>query len=218
MALINCSHCGKEISDKTSKCIHCGQPLKKDVPKKSTSNNPLWVRIIINVLLTFGFCLILYNLGVITTRYSGNYAFMHFLEFIEFRYLGLDFEFSILNIITLIYILGLFLSTIFNHNQKIVTVLFIGLLIGEVIFGSMVLLVTVYSPNINYFLIILYTIGWMFYVLKNNKFTWANKIKFSSNSRLDEIKKLKELLDMQAITEEEFNKMKENILNKEMKR
>ncbi len=28
MALIKCPECGKEISDKSDKCIHCGYPLK----------------------------------------------------------------------------------------------------------------------------------------------------------------------------------------------
>lgn len=29
MALINCPECGKEISDTTDKCPHCGYPLMK---------------------------------------------------------------------------------------------------------------------------------------------------------------------------------------------
>ncbi len=29
MSLIKCPECGKEISDKSDKCIHCGYPLKK---------------------------------------------------------------------------------------------------------------------------------------------------------------------------------------------
>ena len=29
MALIKCSKCGKEISDKSSKCVHCGNTTKK---------------------------------------------------------------------------------------------------------------------------------------------------------------------------------------------
>ena len=29
MALINCPECGKEISDKSKQCIHCGYPLKQ---------------------------------------------------------------------------------------------------------------------------------------------------------------------------------------------
>ena len=30
MALIKCSECGKEISDKSKKCIHCGCPINKE--------------------------------------------------------------------------------------------------------------------------------------------------------------------------------------------
>lgn len=30
MALIKCPECGKEISDKSEKCIHCGYPLVKE--------------------------------------------------------------------------------------------------------------------------------------------------------------------------------------------
>lgn len=29
MALINCPECGKEISDKSKQCIHCGYPLEQ---------------------------------------------------------------------------------------------------------------------------------------------------------------------------------------------
>lgn len=28
MSLINCPECGKEISDKSEKCIHCGYPIR----------------------------------------------------------------------------------------------------------------------------------------------------------------------------------------------
>lgn len=33
MAIIKCSECGKEISDKTNECIHCGNPLGKVIFK-----------------------------------------------------------------------------------------------------------------------------------------------------------------------------------------
>ena len=34
MALINCSECGKEISDKAASCPHCGNPINQPVPKE----------------------------------------------------------------------------------------------------------------------------------------------------------------------------------------
>ena len=35
MALIKCPECGREISDRSDKCIHCGYPLQKESEKKS---------------------------------------------------------------------------------------------------------------------------------------------------------------------------------------
>ena len=38
MALIKCSECGKQISDKSDKCVHCGCPIPKTY-ETNTSNN-----------------------------------------------------------------------------------------------------------------------------------------------------------------------------------
>lgn len=38
MALIKCPECGKEISDKSSVCIHCGFPLKSQLEKECSEN------------------------------------------------------------------------------------------------------------------------------------------------------------------------------------
>lgn len=40
MALIKCSECGKEISDKAKTCIHCGNPIFKE--KVKTMNKKKW--------------------------------------------------------------------------------------------------------------------------------------------------------------------------------
>lgn len=34
MALIKCPECGREISDKSKICIHCGYPLENEKDKK----------------------------------------------------------------------------------------------------------------------------------------------------------------------------------------
>jgi hypothetical protein len=34
MALIICTECGKEISDKQDRCIHCGNPLRPTIESK----------------------------------------------------------------------------------------------------------------------------------------------------------------------------------------
>ena len=46
MALINCPECGKQISDKSTQCIHCGCPIEKkqDEPK----NIPLSASVTVN--------------------------------------------------------------------------------------------------------------------------------------------------------------------------
>ena len=33
MALINCKECGKEVSDTSKRCIHCGAKIKKEKTK-----------------------------------------------------------------------------------------------------------------------------------------------------------------------------------------
>ena len=34
MALINCPECGKEISDKSKLCVHCGYPINESTNEK----------------------------------------------------------------------------------------------------------------------------------------------------------------------------------------
>jgi hypothetical protein len=38
MALINCPDCGKEISDKTEKCLHCGCPISPVIITRKDAN------------------------------------------------------------------------------------------------------------------------------------------------------------------------------------
>ena len=39
MALINCPECGKEVSDRSEYCIHCGFPLKEYFEEKDNKEN-----------------------------------------------------------------------------------------------------------------------------------------------------------------------------------
>ena len=41
MALINCSECNREVSDKAPNCIHCGNPIASK-PSKVKINFPVW--------------------------------------------------------------------------------------------------------------------------------------------------------------------------------
>ena len=42
MALIKCPECGKDISDKSSTCIHCGYPLDSEKTLSKFSNDKLY--------------------------------------------------------------------------------------------------------------------------------------------------------------------------------
>lgn len=44
MALINCPECGKEISDKSKQCIHCGYPLEES--NNDNKNSAYSIRLI----------------------------------------------------------------------------------------------------------------------------------------------------------------------------
>ncbi len=44
MALINCSECGKEESDKASACPNCGAPISVHTPLKEHLESPIQVK------------------------------------------------------------------------------------------------------------------------------------------------------------------------------
>lgn len=39
MALIKCKECGKNISDTTPACIHCGLPIEDNIEEYTNDNN-----------------------------------------------------------------------------------------------------------------------------------------------------------------------------------
>ena len=72
MALINCPECGKEISNQTEKCIHCGYPLgsgKKETKKKEQRKKhnfrftPKSLYTVLAVITVILICIIIYFTG-----------------------------------------------------------------------------------------------------------------------------------------------------------
>ena len=59
MSLINCPECGKQVSDETHVCVHCGFPLKeKPVVKKPFCNKIIFrIIVLLCLLIIFLFCL-----------------------------------------------------------------------------------------------------------------------------------------------------------------
>ena len=58
MAVIKCPDCGKDISEKTKKCIHCGCPIKKE---KSSSNRVFKIVLISIIISVIVFLIIILN-------------------------------------------------------------------------------------------------------------------------------------------------------------
>ncbi len=50
MALINCPECGKEISDQSDSCIHCGYLLRPIISSPKRKRSPLLIAIIVSII------------------------------------------------------------------------------------------------------------------------------------------------------------------------
>lgn len=87
MSLIKCKECGKEISDKAEFCVNCGCPINKKKSDNNIRNN--YLSIFIYVVLTSLILLVIFSNSIpsIVTRYSGNYSFKEFIEWINSSYL-----------------------------------------------------------------------------------------------------------------------------------
>jgi flagellar basal body-associated protein FliL len=72
MALIKCSECGKEISDKAKMCVNCGNPIKKEKTKRPKKKNILIV-IIILVIAIIG---IIIGICVSNKDITGSYEIL----------------------------------------------------------------------------------------------------------------------------------------------
>ena len=59
MALINCKECGKEISDTSKVCIHCG--VKTEKAKRNNKNLIKYASIVLVVILLFGIGFAVYS-------------------------------------------------------------------------------------------------------------------------------------------------------------
>lgn len=55
LALIQCSKCGKDISDKATKCIHCGTIFEE----RKRKNNKIFLLALLVFIILLGSCLYL---------------------------------------------------------------------------------------------------------------------------------------------------------------
>jgi len=54
MSLINCPVCKKEISPNAAACPHCGEPMKKDLPKPPSSRLILLLVVLVTIIAFVG--------------------------------------------------------------------------------------------------------------------------------------------------------------------
>lgn len=76
MALINCSNCGKPISDKAVKCPHCGEFVhSENLSVKPFGFHKTWLLVIIGVAALWGvYCLDVLNLHILNDDYATDKA------------------------------------------------------------------------------------------------------------------------------------------------
>lgn len=211
MALIKCTNCGKEISDKVENCIHCNTKiLKENQNSEITNNNSLVFRLLnnylINTILTLIFLSLLYFLN--TFEYRITYTFM---EFIESKIFHGDAFLAIQIFIWGFLILCLWFLNLNKVTNILAKIGYVCIALAEILFVLLIEGATLYTVLGSYYIIVVYTVIWVIYLfVTNGKF---KKTSFKNKkSNLDELTKAKELLDKNIITEEEFNKIKNKVL------
>ena len=170
---------------------------------------------ITNIILSIAFLLLLYIPK--TVRNNGFYVDIWYDGFTE-SYGSFRFEFSILMIIALIVLIALtfskyYFATIIPAIINISAVIFVYIEISSIsntqindyFSFSLIVIVAICIVLIS----IYQTID---YVYKKQKSKTITINKENSQSNADELKKFKELLDIGAITQEEFDQKKKQLL------
>ena len=97
MALIKCNNCGKEISDKSKKCIHCGTPIISNITENKTNKTKIKFNtkdiLIIITLSIFSIINFMYNhYNFIVFGYFIVYVGCYWLIFLYFKNRKLIFK------------------------------------------------------------------------------------------------------------------------------
>ncbi len=86
--LIKCPECGKEISDKSKQCIHCGYPLEDDKKDEKDSIIPLNTMVVLSKGVTYDLNK-LYQETKSTINYNPNNKVSNIKKIREYYNLGL---------------------------------------------------------------------------------------------------------------------------------
>jgi len=159
---------------------------------------------LINIIFTIIYMFLIVYLGCIKTMRSGDYSICEFVNWYIFK----NHKLAEIIIMIALVLLGI-LYSINKTTQKIAKVGYVLIFVVELLF--MILLSKLkYQIYSSYFLILLFTIIWIVYLfIKIN-------VKNENHNYLENIKQAKELYDNNAITKEEYDRIKNNILNNQL--
>lgn len=226
MALIKCPECGRNISDDIKKCIHCGYPLKTNILSHFSNFIIENVKYFINIILSVILFVLLANVGCVNTLHSGLYSIYEMLKWLLDTNLAISN--TTCNCLIVIFLIITFISLLLmkNHNffNVITKINLILVFIFELLFYNHIN-GSVYSFNSIYIFIIIYSFLTLITIFVLNPIKANNKkrkhnisdetyIKIDPEAKSDKLIKLKELLDNNLITDEEFEILKKEIMNK----
>ena len=218
MEKIQCPECGRVKDEKDEHCLDCGYVFKKDSEEKivkeetieTTSKDINYLTYII-VGLNIIYLLALFKIPMIVSHNSGNLPLFEFLRQYFSMYQGYVLYKISLAVVIGFLIINLSLYFINNKTKRIAKILYFLVLPVEVLF-----VLAVYE--VHYSVIMANTI--FIFIIPLALFILVKKDKLEKNSKssyVKKIKELKELYDSKAISKEEFEKYKKEILDKEMK-
>ncbi len=249
MALIKCPNCNHDISDTVSKCIHCG----KEISNTQTSNAPRNIEkkenfkiklqntketdlsseftikfnknIIVNMIFTFIFLILIYELRIIITKHSGTYTIINFTKWLLRNYVSYTLA-NNLDFIIVIYLIICFLASCSNKAyNKFSKISYCFIFIVEIVFFISIYLLG-YELKVVWVIIPIFTIIWViieFYLLGQGKQMETNNInnvKNMNNNNLElkskqpiyDLEKLQDLLNKKVITDKEYKKLKKAVI------
>ena len=239
MTLIKCPVCGKKVSKNAKSCSNCGEPIKTkfnftEIENRVNLGKGNFISLISFIIL--GVSVLFLFMPVYKSTYMRNYDYGSWIatgniENINF-FSGRSTDiFCHITLILLIVGIVTFVLMYMGDNKSFIKYTIFAPICALVSFLIETFQVVVWQKADQFSSYNEYAFGWGFYIIVSLLIVVsiisiliiigkidANKnllkIKFKkSNDNLDELKKLKELLDMNAITEKEYNIKKKEILN-----
>lgn len=92
MAIINCPECGKEISDQSDRCLHCGCPIKKGAKVKQAKNT---IKEKKRIIIAVAAVLLVAIAGFVIFKVMSNDVFTPYLKYIGKSYKDLPYDYEI---------------------------------------------------------------------------------------------------------------------------